>query len=48
MSVLEARPMRTKPGQGLVRTRVETLNRPAESVQSMVCITVVPMREGGI
>jgi len=48
MTVLEARPMRSKPGQGLVRTRVETLNTAGEPVQSMVCITVVPMREGGI
>ena len=48
MTILEARPMRSKPGQGLVRTRVETLNRAGEAVQSMVCTTVVPMRGGGI
>ncbi len=48
MSVLEARPMRSKPGQGLVRTRVETLDRADQAVQSMVCITVVPMRQGGV
>jgi acyl dehydratase len=47
MEVLEARPMRSKPGQGLVKTRVQTLQQDGDVVQSMVCTTVVPMRDGG-
>src|SRR5215203_2537749 len=42
--VVEARPSRSKPGQGLVRVQTTTLNRKGEAVQIMVANLIVPRR----
>lgn len=42
--VVDKRPMRSRPGVGLVRARVTTENQSGEPVQSMVANLVVPMR----
>jgi acyl dehydratase len=42
--VLEVRPSRSKPGQGLVRTRTTTTNQRGEVVQEFVATLIVPRR----
>jgi acyl dehydratase len=42
--VLEVRPSRSKPGQGIVRVRFSTLNQRGEAVQEMVANLRVPRR----
>jgi acyl dehydratase len=42
--IVEVRPSRTKPGQGLVRVRTTTLNRDGAAVQTMIANLVVPRR----
>jgi acyl dehydratase len=42
--IMEVRPSRTKPGQGLVRVRTATLNREGQAVQTMIANLVVPRR----
>ena len=42
--IMEVRPSRTKPGQGLVRVRTTTLNREGQAVQTMIANLVVPRR----
>src|SRR3954465_11389194 len=42
--IVEVRPSRTKPGQGLVRVRTTTLNREGQAVQTMIANLVVPRR----
>lgn len=43
--VIEKRPMRSRPGVGIVRARVTTENQDGAAVQVMVANLVVPMRE---
>ena len=45
--IMEVRPSRTKPGQGLVRVRTTTLNREGQAVQTMIANLVVPRRPKG-
>ncbi len=45
VEVLEARPSRSRPGFGLVRTRTTTLNQDDEVVQQLVNTLIVPCRE---
>ena len=42
--IMEVRPSRTKPGQGLMRVRTTTLNREGQAVQTMIANLVVPRR----
>jgi acyl dehydratase len=42
--IVEVRPSRSKPGQGLVRVRTTTLNRAGETVQTMIANLIVPRR----
>ena len=42
--IVEVRPSRSKPGQGLVRVRTTTLNRAGEAVQTMIANLIVPRR----
>src|SRR5215207_6187414 len=42
--IIEVRPSRSKPGQGLVRVRTTTLNRAGEAVQTMIANLIVPRR----
>jgi len=42
--IVEVRPSRSKPGQGLVRVRTTTLNRAGKAVQIMIANLVVPRR----
>lgn len=42
--VLEARPMRSKPGYGIVRVRVDTLDAEAKPVQTFLTPLVVQAR----
>jgi acyl dehydratase len=42
--VLEARPSKSRPDQGLIRVRITTLNQNDESVQTMIGNLVVPRR----
>ena len=42
--IMEVRPSRTKPEQGLVRVRTTTLNREGQAVQTMIANLVVPRR----
>jgi len=42
--IMEVRPSRTKPGQGLVRVQTTTLNREGQAVQTMIANLVVPRR----
>jgi len=44
IEVLEVRPSKSKPGQGLMKTRVTTLNQDGEPVQVFVGNLVVPRR----
>jgi acyl dehydratase len=48
MEIVESRPLRSRPGEGLVRTKVSTVNGKGEPVQTMVTNTIVPMRAGGL
>ncbi len=43
--VVEKRPMRSRPGVGIIRARVITQNQDGQPVQSMIANLVVPMRE---
>ncbi|MDA8108763.1 MAG: MaoC family dehydratase [Betaproteobacteria bacterium] len=43
--VLEARPSKTRPLQGLIKVRVTTLNQNGEAVQIYVGNLIVPRRE---
>ena len=45
--VLDARASRSRPHQGLVRARTETLNQHGQTVQVLVSTLVVPRREAG-
>jgi acyl dehydratase len=42
--IVEVRPSRTKPNQGLVRVRTTTLNQEGQAVQTMIANLVVPRR----
>jgi acyl dehydratase len=42
--IVEVRPSRTKPIQGLVRVRTTTLNQDGQAVQTMIANLVVPRR----
>jgi acyl dehydratase len=42
--VLELRPSRSRPGQGLAKIRTTTLNQNGEPVQIMTCNLVVPRK----
>jgi acyl dehydratase len=44
--VLEVRPSKSRPSQGLVKLRTTTLNQNAEAVQIMVATIIVPRRPG--
>jgi acyl dehydratase len=43
--VLEVRPSKSRPGQGLVKVRMTTLNQNGEAVQILIANIVVPRRE---
>jgi acyl dehydratase len=43
--VLEVRPSKSRPGQGLVKLRMTTLNQNGEAVQILVANIVVPRRQ---
>ncbi len=43
--VLEVRPSKSRPEQGLIKVRTRTLNQNGEAVQVMVANLVVPRRE---
>jgi acyl dehydratase len=45
VSVLEARPSRTKPDRGVVRARIEASNQRDEQVLSMIGISILGRRE---
>ncbi len=45
--VLEVRPSRSRPEQGMVKARTTTLNGRGEPVQVLVANLVVPRRSGG-
>ena len=45
--VLEVRPSRSRPGQGMVKARTTTFNARGEPVQVLVANLVVPRRAGG-
>jgi|SRR6185312_10696740 len=42
--VLEVRPSKSRPGQGLVKVRMTTLNQNGEAVQILIANIVVPRR----
>jgi len=42
--VLEVRPSKSKPDQGIAKVRVTTLNQKNETVQEFVAVLVVPKR----
>jgi acyl dehydratase len=42
--VLEVRPSKSRPGQGLVKVRMTTYNQNGEAVQILVANIVVPRR----
>lgn len=44
--VLEVRPSRSKPSQGILRVRITTLNQADEAVQQMIVNMVAPRRVG--
>lgn len=46
VEVLETRPSRSRPDQGLVKTRTTTLNQRDEPVQVLVANLMVPRRPG--
>jgi acyl dehydratase len=43
--VLEVRPSKSRPGQGLIKVRTTTLNQDDQSVQVLVANLVVPRRK---
>ncbi len=43
--VLELRPSKSRPGQGLVKVRMTTLNQNGEAVQILIANLVVPRRQ---
>jgi acyl dehydratase len=43
--VLEVRPSKSRPGQGLVKVRMTTLNQNGEAVQILLANIVVPRRQ---
>src|SRR6059058_5221769 len=43
--VLEVRPSRSRPGQGLIKVRTTTLNQNGEAVQVFVANLIVPRRD---
>ena len=43
--VLEVRPSKSRPGQGLVKVRMTTLNQNGEAVQVLIANIVVPRRQ---
>ncbi len=43
--VLEVRPSKSRPGQGLVKVRMTTLNQNGEAVQILIANIVVPRRQ---
>ena len=45
--VLEVRPSRSRPDQGLLRVRNTTLNQNNEAVQTMIANLIVPRRQHG-
>lgn len=47
VEVLDARDLRSRPGMGMVRLRVTTLNQRGEIAQGMVCNLVVEKRPPG-
>jgi acyl dehydratase len=44
MTVLEARPSRSRPGEGVVRSLVEVLNQEGELVMSLKPISLISCR----
>jgi acyl dehydratase len=42
--VLEVRPSRSRPGQGMIKVRTTTLNQDGDAVQVLVANLVVPRR----
>lgn len=44
VTVLEARPSRTKPDRGIVRARVEAFNQRGEAVMSMIGLSIFGRR----
>lgn len=45
--VLEARPSRSRPDRGLLRTRVEAFNQDGTRVLQMATVSVIRCRTGG-
>jgi acyl dehydratase len=45
--VLEVRPSRSRPEQGLIKVRTTTLNQNGEAVQVFVGNLIVPSRTAG-
>jgi acyl dehydratase len=45
ITILEARPSRSKPDRGIVRTRVEAMNQTDELVLSMTAVNIVRRRQ---
>jgi acyl dehydratase len=45
VSILEARPSRSKPDRGVVRARIEAINQRDEQVLSMIGISILGRRE---
>lgn len=46
-TVLEARPSRSKPDRGIVRTRIEMINADDESVLTMIAMNIIRRRTPG-
>src|SRR5205823_4969561 len=44
VTILEARPSRSKPDRGLVRAKIETLNQRDELVLSMIGLSIIGRR----
>jgi acyl dehydratase len=45
--VLEVRPSKSRPAQGIVKVRVTTLNQNDEPVQIFIANIVAPLRQSG-
>lgn len=45
--VLEVRPSKSRPAQGMIKVRITTLNQNDEPVQILVANIVVPLRQSG-
>ncbi len=43
--VLEVRPSKSRPNQGLIKVRTTTLNQNGEAVQVLIANLVVPRRQ---